>query len=499
MHITPDLNSFLSQHKRGETPLAYVTLPADLETPVSAMLKLMGLSPYHFLFESVQDGARRDRYSIIGFMPDLIYRCTGDRAQINRNPIDFPEKFTPCDREPLAALQGLIDESSLTIPEHLPPMASGLFGYLSYDMVRLMEKLPDQNPDPIGIPTSLFIRPQIIVVFDSVKDTMTVITPIRLNRNEVPEHAYERALARIAPVLSRLSSPLDPRDYRKSPAPVKDLTFNSNMTPQSFHQMVKKAKEYILAGDIFQVVPSQRFTGDFHLPPFALYRSLRHLNPSPYLFYMGMENFALVGSSPEILLKKQDNIIILRPLAGTRKRGADKAEDEALTKDLLDDPKERSEHLMLLDLGRNDIGRIAEVGSVNVKEQFGVEYYSHVMHIVSHVEGKLKKGCTAIDALKASFPVGTVSGAPKIRAMEIIDELEPEKRSFYAGGVGYFGAGGAVDICITLRTGLVKDGKFYVQSGAGVVADSDPEKEFEETVNKAKALMRAAEGAARFV
>jgi anthranilate synthase component 1 len=499
MHVTPDRDRFLKEYKRGQARLAYVTLPADLETPVSAMLKLMGLSPYHFLYESVQDGQRRDRYSIIGLSPDLIYRCTGDRAQVNRDPVNFPDKFTPCDRDPLAALQALVDESQLEIPEELPPMSSGLFGYLAYDMVRLMEKLPDDNPDVINIPTSVFIRPQVIVVFDAVKDTMTIITPIRVRKDQTPEEAYEGACERISPVLSRLSAPLDPRDYRKPPAPVKELSFASNMSKDAFCKMVKRAKEYIVAGDIFQVVPSQRFSSKFHLPAFSLYRSLRHLNPSPYLFYVGFEGFSLIGSSPEILVKKQDDKVMVRPLAGTRKRGASKAEDEALTKELLADQKELAEHLMLVDLGRNDIGRIAEIGTVKVKEQFGIEYYSHVMHIVSHVEGVLRKGCSAIDALKASFPVGTVSGAPKIRAMEIIDELEPEKRSFYAGGVGYFGANGGLDICIALRTGLIKDQMLYIQSGCGVVADSVPETEYEETVNKARALMRAAEGAAGFV
>ena len=376
-------------------------------------------------------------------------------------------------------------------------MAAGVFGYLGYDMVRLMEELPQANPDPIGIPEALMIRPTIVIIFDAVKDMMTVVTPVRPEKGVSAKAALARAGERLAAIVDALDKPLDHAATSGAAGPITVLP-NSNTTPAEYDGMVRAAKEYIAAGDIFQVVLSQRFEAPFELPPFALYRALRRINPSPYLYFLDYGDFAVAGSSPEILVKVAGGVVTIRPIAGTRPRGATPHEDKALEVELLADPKERAEHLMLLDLGRNDVGRVAEIGTVKVTDQFFIERYSQVMHIVSNVEGRLSQRCDAIDALAAGYPAGTVSGAPKVRAMEIIDELEKEKRGLYAGSVGYFSAAGEMDTAIVLRTALVKDGVMYVQAGAGIVADSDPKSEQQECINKAKALFRAAEEAKRF-
>jgi anthranilate synthase component I len=376
-------------------------------------------------------------------------------------------------------------------------MAAGIFGYLGYDVVRQMEKLPQPNPDPIGIPDAILIRPTVIVVFDAVKDAMTVITPVRPEKGVSAKAAQARATERLSAVVDRLEKPLDKQPPQPNFDPLPIAT-QSNTTPAEYEKMVLAAKEYIMAGDVFQVVLSQRFEATFPLPPFSLYRALRRTNPAPYLYFLDFGGFAVAGSSPEILVTARGGKVTVRPIAGTRPRGATPHEDKALEDELLADPKERAEHLMLLDLGRNDVGRVSEIGSVKVTDQFFIERYSHVMHIVSNVEGKLDKKHDALSALIAGFPAGTVSGAPKVRAMEIIDELEKEKRGIYAGCVGYFSAAGDMDTCIVLRTALVKDGKMYVQAGAGIVADSNPRSEQQECVNKAKALFHAAEEARRF-
>lgn len=465
------------------------------------MLKLAKGQPNSFLLESVEGGASRGRYSFIGLRPDLIWRCFGDSAEINRAVPEDPKAFVPCPVSEasgaIESLRALVGESRIDVPDELPPMASGLVGYLAYDMVRLTEKLSDDNPDVIGVPDSIFLRPTVMAIFDSLKDNLTIISPVWPNPSVSAEEAYGAAQGRLAEVVRDFETPPSaqakkPQGDHQHPEPV------ANMTREAFHGMVKKAVEYIHAGDAFQIVPSQRFRLPFTLPPLAFYRSLRRLNPSPFLFFLDFGDFSVVGSSPEILVRVRDGKITLRPLAGTRKRGTSDEEDEALVKDLLSDPKEIAEHLMLLDLGRNDVGRVAEVGTVEVTEQFVVEYYSHVMHIASNVEGVLASDCDAIDALLAGFPAGTVSGAPKVRAMEIIDELEPERRGVYAGCIGYFGANGDMDTCIALRTAVIKDGTLYVQAGSGVVADSDPESEYQESCNKAQALIRAAEEAVRF-
>ena len=385
-----------------------------------------------FLLESVEGGAVRGRYSIIGLDPDVIFRVNGKHAEINRTVQTDPAAFVPVDDAPLAALRDLIGESRIALPPALPPMAAGVFGYLGYDMVRLMEDLPPPGPDPLGIPDAMLLRPTLIVVFDTVKDTITVVTPVRAHAGTTAKAALARAIERLSAVVDALDRPLDKSaaDIDAGPLEVKP---RSNTTPDEFKRMVMRAKDYIAAGDIFQVVLSQRFEAPFALPPFALYRALRRVNPSPYLFFLDFGSFAVAGSSPEILVKTSRGVVTIRPIAGTRPRGATPHEDLALEAELLADPKERAEHLMLLDLGRNDVGRVAEIGTVKVTDQFFIERYSQVMHIVSNVEGKLRNDRDAIDALAAGFPAGTVSGAPKVRAMQIIDELEKEKRSLYAG------------------------------------------------------------------
>ena len=508
MQIETAAEEFSARYAAGAAQVVWTTLVADLETPVSAFLKVAGARtkrsprtsspPVSFLLELVEGGAVRGRYSIIGLEPDLIFRASGRRAEINRNPQHDPQAFAPLKDAPLAALRALIEESRIALPDALPPMAAGVFGYLGYDMVRLMEdSLSAPAADPIGIPDAVLVRPTLVIVFDAVEDTITIVTPVRPHQAVTAKTALARARERLSDIVEALDRPLDKSPSEIHSGPLK-VTPRSNTTAADFKRMVLRAKEYIAAGDIFQVVLSQRFEAPFRLPPFALYRALRRVNPSPYLFFLDYGTFAIAGSSPEILVKAEGGVVTIRPIAGTRPRGATPHEDAALEAELLADPKERAEHLMLLDLGRNDVGRVAEIGSVKVTDQFFIERYSQVMHIVSNVEGKLRKTCDPLDALAAGFPAGTVSGAPKVRAMQIIDELEKEKRSLYAGCVGYFSAGEEMDTCIVLRTALVKDGIMYVQAGAGIVADSDPEFEQQECINKAKALFRAAEEAQRF-
>src|SRR5579862_487920 len=497
MQIEPPESVFAERYARGEAQVVWTTLVADLETPVSAFLKLGGGKAMSFLLESVEGGAVRGRHSIIGIEPDLVWRASGARAEINRSARSKREAFTPCPEPPLEALRALIAESRIALPDTLPPMAAGVFGYLGYDMVRQMEQLGPPNPDPVGIPDAVLVRPTIVVVFDAMKDSITVVTPVRPEQGVAGKAALARAVERLAGVVESLDRPLD-KSLSEADAGPLEVAPKSNTTPAEYKAMVRKAKDYIAAGDAFQIVVGQRFEAPFTLPPFSLYRALRRTNPSPYLYFLDFGAFAIAGSSPEILVKVAHGVVTIRPLAGTRPRGATPHEDAALEAELLADPKERAEHLMLLDLGRNDVGRVAEIGTVTVTDKFFVERFSHVMHIVSNVEGKLDPKRDALDALAAGFPAGTVSGAPKVRAMQIIDELEKEKRGLYAGAVGYFSAAGEMDTCIVLRTALVKDGKMYVQAGAGIVADSVADFEQQECINKAKALFRAAEEARRF-
>jgi anthranilate synthase component 1 len=495
MLVEPAIADFTRAYDAGEAQVVWTRLVADLETPVSAMLKISAGRSDCFLLESVEGGATRGRYSIIGIEPDLVFRAFGTRAEINNDPKTDRNHYTAMAEPTLDALRRVIRESRVKLAPGLPPMAAGVFGYLGYDMVRLMEKLPDPNPDPLGLPDAILFRPTTIVVFDAVKDEVMIVSPVRPEKGMKAAQAHARAVDRLMTVVDALDTALDKADSREIDPHVPVL---SNTPRERYLDMVRRAKEYIAAGDIFQVVLSQRFEAPFHLPPFALYRALRRTNPSPFLYYLDFGEFALAGSSPEILVRARDGEVTIRPIAGTRPRGETPEKDKALAAELLADPKERAEHLMLLDLGRNDVGRVAEIGTVKVTDQFFLEYYSHVMHIVSNVVGKLSAKGDAVDALIAGFPAGTVSGAPKVRAMEIIDELEIEKRGIYAGCVGYFTSDGDMDTCIVLRTSIVKDGKMYVQSGAGVVADSVPEKEHDECVAKARALFRAAEEAVRF-
>lgn len=493
MEILPGYAAFAPVYEAGRAQTLHLRLIADLDTPVSAFLKVAANAANTFLFESVQGGENRGRYSIIGLKPDLIWRCRHGRAEINRNAVDA-EKFVQDGDEPIASLKRLVKQSQIDLPAELPPMAAGLFGYLGYDMVRYIEKLPDPPPDPLNLPESILLRPTVTAIFDNIRDEIIVVTPVWPDQKTEARRAYDAAVARLNDISARFAGP-----SIELPLPVRpNRSFDqiqSNTAHDEYLQIVGKAKEYILAGDIFQVVPSQRFRREFPLPPFSLYRALRRLNPSPFLYFLNFPGFAIVGSSPEILVRLRDGVVTIRPIAGTRPRGKTRDEDYGLAEELMGDPKERAEHLMLLDLGRNDVGRVARTGTVKVTDQFFIERYSHVMHLVSNVEGIIRPELDAVDALIAGFPAGTLSGAPKIRAMEIIDELEREKRGIYAGAVGYFAANGSMDTCIVLRTAVVKDGMMYVQAGGGVVADSDPESEFQETVNKARALMAAADEA----
>ncbi|CAM5765759.1 anthranilate synthase component I [Labrys miyagiensis] len=495
MLLEPSFEAFSADYAAGKAQIVTLTLVGDLETPVSAFMKLAGDRPNAFLLESVEGGATRGRYSMIGLEPDLIWRCQDGKASINRQV--SANVFEPLDGHPLQTLRDLIAESRIELPEGAPPMAAGLFGYLGYDMVRLVEELPAQKPDPIGIPDAILLRPTVMVVFDAVRDAITAVTPVRPQAGVSARQAYLRAEERLMAIVDGLDRPT-PKLAETIDLDALHAIQVSNTSEADYLAMVTRAKEYIKAGDIFQVVLSQRFSAPFQLPPFSLYRALRRINPAPFLVYLQLDGFSVVCSSPEILVRLRDGKVTVRPIAGTRPRGRTKAEDDAFAGSLLNDPKELAEHLMLLDLGRNDVGHVAAVGTVNVTDRFFIERYSHVMHIVSNVEGDIGPDHDALDALAAGFPAGTVSGAPKVRAMQIIDELEKDKRGLYAGAIGYFGADGQMDTCIVLRTALVKDGTMYVQAGAGIVYDSVPASEQAECINKAKALFRAAEEAVRF-
>jgi anthranilate synthase component 1 len=491
----PGFSAFRHDYAEGRGHLLWRRTVADLDTPVGAFLKLADGRPYTFLLESVEGGAARGRYSIIGLRPDLVWRCRDGQAELNRHALSAPHAFVAEDKPALESLRALLAASRLEVPEDLPPMCGGLIGYLGYDMVRLMERLPASKPKVIDVPEALLARPSLFAIFDNITDQLTLAAPVYPTA-ATAQAAWDAAQALLDEAEAALARPLPvaapPVDLPPLPEPA------SNFTRASFTDAVERAKEYIRAGDAFQIVPSQRFSVPFALPPFALYRALRRISPAPFLFYLDFGGFSVVGSSPEILVRLRDGMVTIRPLAGTRRRGTTHAEDQALATELLADPKERAEHLMLLDLGRNDVGRVAEIGSVKVVESFAIERFSHVMHIASEVTGKLRPGLDAVDALAAGFPAGTLTGAPKVRAMEIIEELEPSRRGIYAGCIGYFGANGTMDTCIGLRTAVVKDGTMFIQAGAGIVADSNPDAEYEETRQKSRSLLRAAEEAVRF-
>ena len=497
MALNPEYDAFRMGYEAGLNQIVYTRLAADLDTPVSLMLKLAGAGRNAFMLESVTGGEVRGRYSIIGMNPDLIWDCRGTVSRLNRAARYDDDAFTVLDGDPLTTLRALLAESRIDLPDGLPGACAGLFGYLGYDMIRLVEYLPDVNPDPLGLPDAVLLRPSVVAVLDGVKGDVILVAPAWVSTGVSAKAAYAQAAERVMDAQRALERAV-PQDARALGDPQEPGEPVSNFTHDAYLAAVEKARDYIRAGDIFQVVPAQRWCQDFQEPPFALYRSLRRTNPSPFMFYFNFGGFQVIGASPEILVRVFGNQITIRPIAGTRPRGETPEQDKAHEAELLADTKERAEHLMLLDLGRNDVGRVAKIGTVRPTETFIIERYSHVMHIVSNVVGELAPGQDALSAFFAGMPAGTVSGAPKVRAMQIIDELEPEKRGVYGGGVGYFSAGGDMDMCIALRTAVLQDHKLYIQAGGGVVYDSDPEAEYQETIHKSRAIRRAAMDAAMF-
>lgn len=475
--------------ERGESALVWRRQIADTDTPISAALKLFEADRGDYLLESVEGGAVRGRYSLIGLAPDLVFRAHGQSAAINRHWATDRDAFAPLEAGALDALRDLVAECRAEMDPALPAALACLVGYFGYETVGLVEKLPRPAPNPIDLPDMLFVRPTVILIFDRLADQLYLVAPVWKGSFAEADRAIAQALERIEATAARLAAPIP---AAPAPADIAYIAVTPVLEPGRYAAMVDRAKEYIVAGDIFQVVLAQRFTSPFTLPPIALYRALRRINPSPFLYYLDLPGFALIGSSPEILVRARDGEVTIRPIAGTRPRGKTAVEDAANRESLLADPKERAEHLMLLDLGRNDVGRVATAGSVTVTDSYTVEFYSHVMHIVSNVVGRLAPEKDALDALFAGFPAGTVSGAPKVRACEIIAELEPETRGAYAGGVGYFGPDGNMDSCIVLRTAVLKDGVMHVQAGAGIVADSNPDYEQRECEAKSGALLAAA-------
>ncbi len=479
----------------GKPALLWQRMIADTETPVGAGLKLFRPGRGDFLLESVEGGEVRGRYSLVGLDPDLVFRATGSSCEINRNWRIDRESFEALSGDSLSELRAVVESCHIDdIPDALPSALACLVGYFGYETIGLVETLPRAPDSELGLPDMLFLRPTVLLVFDGLTDEMFCVAPIWPS-DVAPEAAVETALERIEETLRGLAAPTPVSARQPGLA---EPRLEPTTEADDYRAMVLRAKEYIEAGDIFQVVLAQRFTCPFDLPPLALYRALRRINPSPFLYFLDLPGFSLIGSSPEILVRVRDGDVTIRPIAGTRPRGTTPAEDKANEESLLADPKERAEHLMLLDLGRNDVGRVARGDTVKVTESYTVDRYSHVMHIVSNVEGKLDaERHDALEAVFAGFPAGTVSGAPKVRACEIIAELEPEARGAYAGGVGYFAPDGSVDSCIVMRTAVVKDGTMHVQAGAGIVADSDPEYEQRECEAKAGALFAAAREAVR--
>lgn len=483
----------------GHPALVWRRIIADCDTPVGAARRLIVPGRGDFLLESVEGGEVRGRYSLLGLDPDLVFRAKGAAAEVNRDWRRDRAAFAPCPGDALAELRALAAACRIDpMPEGLPPALACLVGYFGYETIGLVETLPRAAQSELDLPDMLFVRPTVILVFDRLTDALFAVAPIWEAAD--PAAAVARAGERIDAALSQLGEAMPAARTGNPPVTLPDLT--PVIAPKDYKAMALRAKDYIIAGDIFQVVLAQRFTCPFPLSPLALYRALRRVNPSPFLYFLDLPGFALVGSSPEILVRvrpdaKGEAEVTIRPIAGTRPRGGSREEDEANEESLLADPKERAEHLMLLDLGRNDVGRVAAAGSVTVTDSFTIERYSHVMHIVSNVVGRLDPAKDALDALFAGFPAGTVSGAPKIRACEIIAELEPETRGAYAGGVGYFAPDGSLDSCIVLRTAVLKDGMMHVQAGAGIVADSDPDYELAECRAKAGALIAAAREAVR--
>ncbi|NUP89363.1 MAG: anthranilate synthase component I [Candidatus Sumerlaeia bacterium] len=486
--VEPPREEFRARASRGNLIPVHREILADLETPVSAFRKIAD-SANAFLLESVEHGERQGRFSFLGCDPALLVRLQGERAEVINAAGEVVE--TPPDADPLDALRRVMARYRPVDDPALPPFYGGAVGFLSYDAVRRFERLPDKNPDELGVPEMLFALTDTVMIFDHFRHRLRLVVNAHVDGGDA-DGAYDRALAQIEAMERRLSAPSPPASSSPaSPGAAGEMRIAPNMTRAQFEAAVERCKEYILAGDAFQIVPSQRFTADLDCDPFNIYRALRTVNPSPYMFYLQFGDLKIAGSSPEILVRVENGEVTIRPIAGTRPRGTTHDEDLALEKDLLSDPKECAEHLMLVDLGRNDVGRVAQPGTVRVEDLFTIERYSHVMHIVSNVRGRLAPGRDAFDALRAGFPAGTLSGAPKIRAMEIIDEVETVRRGLYGGAVGYVSYDGNLDSCIVIRTAVMKDGQIHFQAGAGIVADSVPATEYMETISKAKAGFRA--------
>ncbi len=492
--LYPDFELFRELANQGNLIPIYREILADTITPVSALLNL-GSEPYVFLLESVEGGEKWGRYTFLGSAPRIIFKVRGDEVTIRENGAVRSIRH---EGDPLQYLKEILDRYRPVFLEGLPRFYGGAVGFLGYDMVRFFECLPDRTKENPQIDDAVFLLTDTILIFDNIRHTVKVVACAFTEGTRDLKEVYAEAgqkIDRMCEVLERIA-PMD-----RTPKPVEGKPFredgvSANMTPEAFKEMVKKAKEYIYAGDIIQVVLSERLEGENSLAPVDLYRALRYVNPSPYLFYLHLGDLILIGSSPEVMVRLEEGVAELRPIAGTKPRGKNEQEDRRLADDLLEDPKEKAEHVMLVDLGRNDLGRIARIGSVQVTQLMTVERYSHVMHLVSHIKSQLAPGKDCFDVLRATFPAGTLSGAPKIRAMEIIEELEPSRRGPYGGAVGYFSFTGNMDFCITIRTLMIRNGKIYVQAGAGIVADSDPEAEYQESMNKAKALLRACQLAA---
>jgi anthranilate synthase component I len=485
----PNYETFEKLAREGNLIPLYREILADIETPVSVFMKLRD-SSYAFLLESVEGGEKWGRYTFLGADPRLIFRVSGPEVVIEEQgkTVRYAHQG-----DPLRFLKEILQRYSPVSVNGLPRFYGGAVGFLGYEMVNYFERLPDSVADELQTDEAIFLVTDTLILFDRVRHTIKVVACVHIDGEQSLWTLYQEAIRKIDAMVDLLQTPAPPTKRRSSPAADSAVNFSSNMTPEAFRNSVERAKEYIRAGDIIQVVLSQRFKGETHPDPIDLYRALRYTNPSPYLFFLKMEDMALIGSSPEVMVRLEEGIVELKPIAGTRPRGKTEQEDRRLADELLEDPKERAEHVMLVDLGRNDLGRIARTGSVQLTQLMVIERYSHVMHIVSSIQAQLEQGLDAFDVLKASFPAGTLTGAPKIRAMEIIDELEPVRRGTYGGAVGYFSFSGNMDFCITIRTMMLKEGKIYIQAGAGIVADSDPQAEYQETVNKAAGMRQAVE------
>ncbi|HMA81385.1 MAG TPA: anthranilate synthase component I [Candidatus Binatia bacterium] len=486
--IQPTYKDFCAFAKQGNLVPVYQELLMDLETPLS-FFKRLERDRYAFLLESVEGSERWARFSFLGTCPRLVFKARGNQVEI----IERGKTRKLTREDPLKMLENLLDGCRPVTVPGVPPFFGGALGYVSYNAVEQFHEIANDKPDPLDAPEIFFVFVQTLVAFDNLKHTIKVIDNAQVDSRMDLRRAYNASIKRIRKVIASLQKKprgIEPRDLTHSEGRRK---FRSNLSPQAFETAVTKAKEYIKAGDIIQVVLCQRLETETATDPFEIYRALRFINPSPYMFYLELEDLRVIGSSPETMVRLTGDTIELRPIAGTRRRGATPEEERELEADLLADPKERAEHIMLVDLGRNDVGRVAEIGTVEVNELMAIERYSHVIHIVSNVRGKLAAGKTPFDLFVSAFPAGTVSGAPKIRAMQIVSELEPQKRGLYAGAIGYFGYNGNLDTCIVIRTIVMKGKKVYVTAGAGIVADSDPKLEYQETLNKARAMLKAVE------